>query len=293
MTSRTRPPLAEHNARASLESEDQWMAELGKVRAGFSRVEERALATRIRAGDTAAIGELVEGNLRFAVAVAKKYQHRGIPLADLIQEANAGLTTAAHKFDPDRNVKFISYAVWWIRQAILQAIAEQGRTVRVPLHRAGEIQRLRLAHDRLAGVLHREPTLAETAEEAGIEPDVAGELFRLISPAISMNAPLGDDGSPAREVGDLIADHHAASAYVDVEDHDTARFLRERIAIRLSPREMMIVERYFGLGGDECHTLESISQTLGVTRERVRQIKEKALEKLRGDPLLHQLSRAA
>ena len=245
----------------------------------ITREEEAALAVRIRAGDQVALDALVRANLRFVVSVAKKYQNQGVSLSDLVNEGNLGLIRAAHKFDESKEIKFISYAVWWIRQAILQALAEQSRMVRVPMNQAGTLYRIGKRVSTLQQRLEREPTPAEIAEglEDVSEADVA-RMVALTKAHVSLDAPrTPGEESPLLE---YLADD--VSLGPDEQTHEKA--LTEAIERSLSglkEREARILRLYFGLGEEEPMTLEQIGAHLGITRERVRQIKEKALSRLR------------
>ena len=256
---------------------DQYLKEISAYPL-IDREEEANLACRIRDGERGALDKLVNSNLRFVVSIAKKYQNQGVALSDLINEGNLGLIRAAGKFDETRGVKFISYAVWWIRQAILQALAEQSRIVRVPLNRAGELHRIGKRSSALLQELGREPTVGELAEGLEVEPD---ELYKTMSIAmahLSLDAPLvpGEDN----KLLDYLADEYRPGP----EDEAVEKDLKTTVEAALStlkPREARILRLYYGLDGEEAMTLEVIGQQLGVTRERVRQIKERALARLR------------
>jgi RNA polymerase primary sigma factor len=244
----------------------------------ITREEEAALAVRIRAGDQGAVDTLVRANLRFVVSVAKKYQNQGVSLADLVNEGNLGLIRAAYKFDETKDIKFISYAVWWIRQAILQALAEQSRMVRVPMNQASTLYRIGRRVSTLQQTLAREPTPAEIAEGLDVsEADVA-RMVALTQTHLSLDAPLtpGEDNP----LLDYLADD--VSLAPDEQTHEKAltEAIEESLA-RLKEREAKILRLYFGLDAEEPMTLEQIGALLGITRERVRQIKEKALSRLR------------
>jgi RNA polymerase primary sigma factor len=256
---------------------DQYLKEISAYPL-IDRKEEAQLAERIRRGDREALEKLVNSNLRFVVSIAKKYQNQGVALADLINEGNLGLIRAAEKFDETRGVKFISYAVWWIRQAILQALAEQSRIVRVPLNRAGELHRIGKRSSALVQELGREPTVGELAEGLDVDAD---ELYKTMSIAmahLSLDAPLvpGEDN----KLLDYLPDEYRPGP----EQEAFEKALRTNVEAALStlkPREAKILRLYYGLDGEEAMTLEEIGQQLGVTRERVRQIKERALARLR------------
>jgi RNA polymerase primary sigma factor len=266
-----------HRAATPPGSLDQYLREISAYPL-IDRDEEAELAGRIRDGDRVALEKLVNSNLRFVVSIAKKYQNQGVALADLINEGNLGLIRAAEKFDETRGVKFISYAVWWIRQAILQALAEQSRIVRVPLNRAGELHRIGKRSSALVQELGREPTVGELAE--GLEVD-ADELYKTMSIAmahLSLDAPLvpGEDNKLLDYLPDDVRPGPEQQAF-----EKALKINVEAALSSLKPREAKILRLYYGLDGEEAMTLEEIGQQLGVTRERVRQIKERALARLR------------
>jgi len=240
--------------------------------------EEIELGRRARMGDEEAVQKLVRANLRFVISVAKKYQNRGVSLIDLIQEGNVGLVTAARKFDPDQGVKFISYAVWWIRQAILSALANQGRAVRVPLNRASDLARIFREGERLKQELRREPTTEEVAAAAKLSPEVVESLQQLNAAEIRLDAPIGD--SDDSQLVERFIVEEAAEPEADVEERLLAEQV-ERALDTLSPRDARVLRLYFGLEGGREHTLEEIGNMLGVTRERVRQLRDRALRRLR------------
>ena len=256
---------------------DQYFAEVSRY--SLLHVdEEQALARRIRRGDELALDELVRRNLRFVVSVAKKYQNRGLPLIDLIGEGNVGLMTAARKFDPDQGVKFISYAVWWIRQASLASLARQGRTVRVPLNRTADLSRVIKAAGVLRDRLRREPTPEEIAQITDIPTEIVSALTALNAADVRLDAAVGKDSDRA------LIERFAADEMPDLEQEVLDRFRRAELARALSTlpaRDAKILELYFGLQGDREHTLDEIGKMLGVTRERVRQLRDRALRRLR------------
>jgi RNA polymerase primary sigma factor len=239
--------------------------------------DEDLVARRAQGGDDHALDTLVRANLRFVVSVAKKYQNRGMPFSDLIQEGNVGLVTAAKKFDPDQGVKFISYAVWWIRQAILAALAKQSRAVRLPLNRATELARVIRVREELKQSLSRDPSADEIAEIAELEISTVEMLQALNVSEVRLDAPVGpsDDN---QLVDRFLVDESST------EEGLEAKLLREQIAQALQdlkPRDARVVRLYYGLQGEEEHTLEEIGRLLGVTRERVRQLRDRALRELR------------
>ncbi len=256
---------------------DQYLYEVSKTPL-LTAQQEVAIARKVRAGDPEAMQELVKRNLRFVISVAKKYQNRGLPLTDLIGEGNVGLLTAARKFDPDLGVKFISYAVWWIRQAILAALARHGRTVRVPLNRTADLSRIIRTAETLRQELRREPTPEEIAGATGLALDVVQSLAALNTADVRLDAPLDPEGDRSL-IERFIADEQG-----DPEERAMDNFLSEEIesALRtLPPRDAKVLRLYFGLDGGREHTLEEIGGMLGVTRERVRQLRDRALKRLR------------
>jgi RNA polymerase primary sigma factor len=256
---------------------DQYLYEVSQTPL-LSAQQEIAIARRVRAGDEEAMQELAKRNLRFVISVAKKYQNRGMALTDLIGEGNVGLLTAARKFDPDQGVKFISYAVWWIRQAILASLARQGRTVRVPLNRTADLSRIIRTAETLRQELRREPTPEEIAGSTGLSLDVVQSLAALNTADVRLDAPLDPDGERS------LIDRFVADEQSDAEGQAMDKFLSEEIdrALRtLPPRDAKVVRLYFGLDGGREHTLEEIGGMLGVTRERVRQLRDRALKRLK------------
>jgi RNA polymerase primary sigma factor len=256
---------------------DQYLFEVSQTPL-LTPQQEIAIARLVRAGDAEATQELIKRNLRFVISVAKKYQNRGLPLSDLIGEGNLGLLTAARKFDPDQGVKFISYAVWWIRQSILAALARQGRTVRVPLNRTADLSRITRTAETLRQELRREPTPEEIAENTGLSVDVVRSLAALNTSDVRLDAPLDPEGERS------LIERFIAEEQGDPEERAMERFLSEQIdaALRsLTPRDAKVLRLYFGLDGGREHTLEEIGGMLGVTRERVRQLRDRALKRLR------------
>lgn len=244
----------------------------------IDREEEARLARRIRDGDDEALDLLVRSNLRFVVSVAKKYRNQGVQLSDLINEGNLGLIRAAHRFDETRGIKFISYAVWWVRQAILQALAEQSRIVRVPLNRAGSLYRLGKRARALEQELGRDPTVDELARDLDLPRDEVRGTLAIARSHLSLDAPApgGDDS----RLMDYLPDRLAA----DPEDETWDRALQETVDRALSTldaRQAKVLRLYYGLDDQEPMTLEEIGDVLDVTRERVRQIREQALTRLR------------
>ena len=256
---------------------DQYLYEVSQTPL-LTQPQEIAIARKVRTGDQEAMQELVKRNLRFVISVAKKYQNRGLALTDLIGEGNVGLLTAARKFDPDQGVKFISYAVWWIRQAILAALARHGRTVRVPLNRTADLSRIVRTSETLRQKLRREPTPEEVANAVGLSVEVVQSLAALNTADVRLDAPLDPEGDRS------LIDRFIADDQADAEAQAMDQFLSEEIerALRTLPaRDAKVLRLYFGLDGGREHTLEEIGAMLGVTRERVRQLRDRALKRLR------------
>lgn len=256
---------------------DQYLQEIGQIPL-LSPEEEVLLAQKIRNGDQRALHRLTRANLRFVVSVAKKYQGQGLSLADLINEGNYGLIKAAQRFDETRGFKFISYAVWWIRQAILQALAEQSRVVRLPLNRIGTISKIRKMSAKLAQIHERSPNLEELASELGLDVEKIREAMQHTGRHLSMDAPFNEDDD--NSLLDVLP-HDDGTAPDDTLMVESLKIDIERALSMLHPREAEITRLYFGIGREHPLTLEEIGQRFNLTRERVRQIKEKALRKLR------------
>ena len=244
----------------------------------LTREEELKLARRIRAGDDIAQDRLVCANLRFVVSIAKRYQENGVSLLDLINEGNLGLVRAARRFDDAKGVKFISYAVWWVRQAIVQALTDNTHAIRLPSGRVTQLHRIKRAANTLRHRLNREPTQDELADALDLSPADIEELVPVARPQVSLDAPLGDmdDGN----LLDVLSDDDAPAPGDDLYGAGLSGSLDAAMSQRRD-REVEILRAYFGLDGNEPMTLEEIGQRLGVTRERVRQIKQRALSKIR------------
>jgi len=256
---------------------DKYLHEIGKVDL-LTADEEVDLARRVKLNDIVALNKLVRANLRFVVSVSKQYQNQGLSLPDLINEGNLGLMKAAKRFDETRGFKFISYAVWWIRQSILQALAEQARIVRLPLNKIGSINKVNKALAKLEQKYEREPSIDEISKTIELAPKEIKEVMRNAGRHVSMDAPLKND-----EDGDMyevLMSKNSPSPDGKLVN-DSLRKEIERILLSLTPREANIVKLYFGLNGKHPYTLEEIGEELALTRERVRQIKEKALKKLK------------
>ena len=244
----------------------------------LSREREVALSARIEGGDMEARDELIQANLRFVIDVAKNYQNRGLSFPDLISAGNLGLMTAAERFDGTRGYKFISYAVWWIRQSILQTIAEHVRTVRLPLNKLSLLKDISKATRKLGQHSDSEPDVEEIAKELDLPPDVVTDAILSARPVSSLDGAFDDDEK--RSLLNILADANTKAPDTDLI-HDSARHQLEEVLDSLEEREQRIIRLYFGLDGMEALTLEQIGAMIGVTRERVRQIKERALGRLR------------
>ncbi len=256
---------------------DKYLQEIAKVDL-ITADEEVELAQRIKAGDEKALEKLVKANLRFVVSVAKQYQNQGLTLPDLINEGNLGLIKAARRFDETRGFKFISYAVWWIRQSILQALAEQSRIVRLPLNKIGSINKINKAYAKLEQELERPPSVEELAEELDMSVQDVKESLKNAGRHVSMDAPLveGEDSNlyDVLKAGDM--------PHPDQElMQESLRTEIERALKTLNPREADVIRLYYGLNGNHPMTLEEIGEAFGLTRERVRQIKEKAIRRMK------------
>ena len=256
---------------------DKYLQEIG--REDLITVEEEVeLAQRIRNGDRIALGKLTRANLRFVVSVAKQYQNQGLSLPDLINEGNLGLIKAAEKFDETRGFKFISYAVWWIRQSILQALAEQSRIVRLPLNQVGSLNKINKAFSKFEQENERRPSPEELAEQLDIPVDKIADTMKVSGRHISVDAPFveGEDNS----LLDVMVNDDSPNADRALINESLSKEIERVLAHTLSDRERDIVKKFFGIGVTEM-TLEEIGDEFGLTRERVRQIKEKAIRKLR------------
>lgn len=241
--------------------------------------EEVELARRIRQGDQTALEKLTRANLRFVVSVAKQYQNNSLSLNDLINEGNLGLVKAAQKFDETRGFKFISYAVWWIRQSIIQALAEHSRMVRLPLNKVGSLTKINKIFSELEQKYQREPTPEEVAEVLGITVEEVEATLGISARHVSMDAPFTDGESNA--LIDVLENDNAELADKDLDYKDSLRIETERTLATLTEREREVIKLFFGIGVEHPMTLEDIGESLGITRERIRQIKDKAITKLR------------
>ena len=268
------------------QSLEKYLQEIGRVEL-ISPEEEVKLAERIRKGDQAALEKLTKANLRFVVSVAKQYQNQGLTLPDLINEGNLGLIKAAQRFDETRGFKFISYAVWWIRQSILQALAEQSRIVRLPLNKVGLTNRISKAYSQLEQEFEREPTPEELAYLLDIDPDEVAATLGIAARHVSMDQPLfdGEEGT----LIDVLINQNATSTDNNLAVNASLQTEIERSLSTLTERQKEVICYFFGLGIDHPLSLEDIGERFNLTRERVRQIKDKAITKLRCTTRSHQL----
>ena len=257
-----------------------YLREIGKIPL-LTPEEEAELAQRIVKGDKKAKDKMVESNMRLVVSIAKRYGGRGLDFLDLIQEGNTGLLRAVDKFDPDKGFKFSTYATWWVRQAITRAIADQARTIRIPVHMVETINKVLRTTRKLTSELNREPTNEEIAKELDMEPEKIDYVMRIKQDIASLDASVGRDGDDEDSVlGDFVEDEERASP----EDSAASQILKEQLSeiiATLTEREQKIIRLRFGIGGGRPHTLEEVGNEFDVTRERIRQIEAKALSKLR------------
>lgn len=255
-----------------------YLREIGKIPL-LTPEQELALAQRVKAGEKKAKDEMAEANMRLVVSIAKRYSGRGLDFLDLIQEGNTGLLRAVEKFDPDKGFKFSTYATWWIRQAITRAIADQARTIRIPVHMVETINKLLRTQRRMTQELNREPTIEELAIEMEMEPEKIEYVMKIKQDITSLDANVRDDDDDS-VLGDFIEDEDAQSP----EESATMQLLKEQVREMLgvlTEREQKILKMRFGLDDGKSHTLEEVGQEFSVTRERIRQIEAKALSKLR------------
>lgn len=259
------------------QSLDRYLQEIGKVDL-LTPEQEIELAVKIRNGDQVALEKLVKANLRFVVSVAKQYQNQGLSLGDLINEGNLGLIKAAKRFDETRGFKFISYAVWWIRQSILQALAEQSRIVRLPLNRVGALNKIGKAYSNLEQEFEREPSATELARELEMDINEVADALKISGRHVSMDAPFSQ-GEENRLL-DILENEEQPSPDYTLMSHSLKSEI-ERALATLNDREAEVIKLYFGLNEEHSLTLEEIGEKFNLTRERVRQIKEKAIRRLR------------
>lgn len=269
---------------ASLE---KYLQEIGRLSL-ITADEEVELAQLIRNGDKEALDKMTRANLRFVVSVAKQYQNQGLTLPDLINEGNMGLIKAAKKFDETRGFKFISYAVWWIRQAILQALAEQSRIVRLPLNKIGAITKINSVVSKLEQDMERPPTAGEIADTLDLPIDDVKNSLRHGLRHVSMDAPVSGDSGEDRSMYDMYKENEEANPDQKLLSESLRQEVKRSLST-LAKREAEILRLYFGLDKNPSHTLEEIGTLYGLTRERVRQIKEKAIRRLKTSSRCHQL----
>lgn len=260
------------------QSIEKYLQEIGKEDL-LTPEEEVELARRIRQGDQAALEKLTRANLRFVVSVAKQYQNNSLSLNDLINEGNLGLVKAAQKFDETRGFKFISYAVWWIRQSIIQALAEHSRMVRLPLNKVGSLTKINKAFSELEQKYQREPTPEEVATLLGITVEEVEATLGISARHVSMDAPFQEGES--NSLIDVLENMNADIADSNLEYKESLKLETERTLASLTDREREVIKLFFGIGVEHPMTLEDIGDSLGITRERIRQIKDKAITKLR------------
>jgi RNA polymerase primary sigma factor len=262
------------------QSLEKYLQEIGKVEL-ISPEEEVKLAIRIKQGDQKALDKLTKANLRFVVSVAKQYQNQGLTLPDLINEGNLGLIKAAQRFDETRGFKFISYAVWWIRQSILQALAEQSRIVRLPLNKVGLTNRIQKAYSQLEQAFEREPSAEELAEVLELDIDEISSTLGIGGRHISVDTPLseGEDNT----LIDVMENPNAERANTNIEHKESLKQEIDRSLKTLTERQKEVICFFFGIGVDHPMSLEDIGERFNLTRERVRQIKDKAITKLRSN----------
>ncbi len=261
------------------ESLDKYLQEIAKVEL-LDANKEAELAAKINKGDMTAFNELIQANLRFVVSVAKQYQNKGLSLPDLISEGNIGLIKAARRFDETKGFKFISYAVWWIRQSILQSLAENSRIVRLPLNKVGSVNKINKAFVRLLQLYEREPTTEELARELDMAPKEVKDAIRNSEQHLSVDAPISNDASNDFRLLDLLSSKNAKERAEDFAN-ETLIDEVERVLHTLSEREAEIIRLYYGLNRGSKYTLDEIGEKLDLTRERVRQIKGRTMKTLR------------
>jgi len=259
---------------------DKYLQEIGRVSL-LTADQEVELARRIKKGDQRALNNLVKANLRFVVSVSKQYQNQGLSLSDLINEGNLGLLKAATRFDETKGFKFISYAVWWIRQSILQALAEQARIVRLPLNKIGAVNKVNNAAARLEQRFEREPTTNEIANDLSIAPSDVKEAIKHTGRHVSMDSPINDEDDS--NFYEIMMSEDSPKPDRNLIRESLQKEIERTLSV-LTQREADIIRSYYGLGGKSTQTLEEIGEAFTLTRERVRQIKEKAIRRLRISP---------
>jgi len=284
------PPEAERQdpkarREVAVDSLNAYIRDIAKFKP-LSADDEKVLGRRIREGDQEALQQLVEANLRFVVHYAKRYRGLGMSFMDLIHEGTLGLMEAAKRFDPERNVKFISYAVWWVRQAIFHALSEHARVFRLPQKLSGQVSRLSSAREKLKSELERMPTIAELAERTSLPPAEVEQLLLAAGDDVSLSASVGDDGG--LELGDTLEQDSVPSAEVEMIRSSFERRIQGMVS-GLDEKEREVIRMRFGLDGEEPKTLQEIGEEMGLSRERIRQIESRAKEKLRRSREAHGL----
>jgi RNA polymerase primary sigma factor len=260
---------------------DRYLSDIAKEEL-LTAEEEVELAQRIKAGDQVALDKLVRSNLRFVVSVAKQYQNQGLSLQDLINEGNVGLVKAAQRFDETRGFKFISYAVWWIRQSILQAVAEQARIIRLPMNQVGAMAKVKKASALLEQKLQRRPTVKEISDSVDLAEDKVEQLLSLNTRAMSTDAPIDEQDDDANFL-DVFVQEDQTRTDAAVEQESASKAIKRSLDM-LSEKERTILCMYFGLGTPREYSLEEIAMKLDISRERTRQIRDRALKRLRSEP---------
>ena len=276
---------AEGGRAASLDSLNVYIRDIAKFKP-LSAEEEQALGRRIREGDQEALDRLVEANLRFVVHYAKRYRGLGMSYMDLIHEGSLGLIEAAKRFDPERNVKFISYAVWWVRQAIFHALSEHARVFRLPQKLSGQVSRLETAREKLKSELERTPTTDELAERTELSKEEVERLLLAAGDDVSLSTAVGDDGN--LELGDTLEQDTIPSVEAEMMRSSFEQRIQDMVG-GLDEKEREVIRMRFGLDGDEPKTLQEIGESMGLSRERIRQIESRAKEKLRRSREAHGL----
>ncbi len=282
-----RPLRITHNIAARDPQLDKYLAEISKNEL-ISAEQEADLARRIRTGDTDALDMLVKSNLRFVVSVAKQYQNQGLQLSDLINDGNLGLIRAAYKFDETRGFKFISYAVWWVRQAIMQAIVEQSRIIRLPVAKIGAYTKITKAFQNFEQEYQREPDVEELMEMLGMTKEEIDEYFRVNTTTLSTDSKFGSSEDGMGALSDTLYDKNDISPEDELMQKNVESQLNSALS-QLTDREAEIISSYFGLNGKHPMTLEEIGEKFSLTRERVRQIKEKCIRQLKESTSPHLL----
>ncbi|MEN7548665.1 RNA polymerase sigma factor RpoD/SigA [Rapidithrix thailandica] len=265
--------------RRESESLEKYFQEINKIEL-LTAQEEVDLVRKIKQGDQKALEKLTKANLRFVVSVAKQYQNQNLSLNDLINEGNIGLVKAAHKFDETRGFKFISYAVWWIRQSIMQALSDNTRMVKLPANMTGTISKIKRVASELEQVYEREPTDDELADALEMSPDEIKNALSNMTKQVSIDAPLGSD-EDGGSLLDVLENTNSDKVDKNIVDKESLKVEIERTLGSLTPRERQVIKMAFGLDGSEPYSLQEIGEYMGLTRERVRQIKEKGIRKLR------------